>query len=156
MSIKQLKKIRSQRVERIYRELQRAKSSFAEAELKLQQARVEFRDYGSWRVQQQAAMFDTLQGDSFSPNEIRGYNLKLESLKEKEEQLKDVIPAFEVQLEDVEKNLNKVREKLQHANKDMEKVDEFIKIRSQEDMLLEEKQEENVADELSCFKSSQS
>ncbi len=155
MSLEQLKKIRSQRVERIYRELQKAKSLFEQAERELQQARVELQNYSIWRGEQKKSLFGALQGDCFSPNDIKGYNLKLEKLKEKESQLREVIPDVKVKLEDAKKDLDKAKEKLQNANKDMQKVDEFVHMQNEEAELIEEKQEENVADELSCFKSSQ-
>ncbi|MEE9350884.1 MAG: YscO family type III secretion system apparatus protein [Thiotrichaceae bacterium] len=156
MSVAQLKKIRSQRVERIYIELQRLKSSFRQAEIELQQARDEFENYSLWREREERSLFNSLQqSDSFSANTIKNYNLKVESLKLNESQLNNAIPAFEKNLDATKKVLEKVQEKLQIANKDMEKVDEFIDIQKVEDKLIEEAQEENVADELSCFKSSQ-
>ncbi len=101
-------------------------------------------------------MFNSLQqSDVFSANTIKNYNLKVENLKLKEERLNAAIPAFETKLDVATKAFEKVQEKLQIANKDMEKVDEFIDIQKVEDKLIEEAQEENVADELSCFKSSQ-
>lgn len=156
MSIAQLKKIRSQRVERIYTELQRSRASFYQAEIELQQAKEAFINYSLWRKQEEVSLFNSLQqSDSFSANAFKSYNLKVESLKLKEVQLNDAIPAFETTLDAAKKTLEGVQKKLQTANKDREKIEEFIDIQKREDKLIEEAQEENVADELSCFKSSQ-
>jgi len=152
MSLQQLKKIRSQRVERIYSELQQVKAIYAQSENELKQARITFEEYGVWRIAQEKLLFDHLQSDYFSPNQMKDYNLTLEKQKEKESQLEDEIPSFISHLETAEKELEKVRRKLQLATKGMEKVDEFIDYEEKEEAAIEEKQEEDLADELSCFK----
>jgi flagellar biosynthesis chaperone FliJ len=154
MSLSQLKTIRSQRVERGYTELQRIKAAFAQAEAKLQEAKDNYKNYCNWCIEQQKELFSQLQSGDFYPEKINQYHQKLEKLKEKELVLKEVIPSFEVDLKASFERLNEAKETLQSANKELEKVEEFIDMQKTKDKEEEEKQEEEVIDELNCFKSS--
>ncbi len=155
MSLSQLKQIRSQRVERRYTELQREKAAFSQAETKLADAKTNYREYCLWRLDHQKHLFEKLQSGDFYPQKINQYNQKLEQLKEKELALKEIIPTFEVEFKASFARLEKSKQVLKAANKDMEKVEEFIKMERVKSKDAEEKQEEEEADEMSSFKSSQ-
>lgn len=155
MSLSQLKQIRSQRVERRHTELQREKAAFSQAEIKLTEAKESYRKYCTWRLDHQKHLFEKLQSGDFYPEKINQYNQNLEKLKEKELALKEIIPAFEVEHKASFERLEKSKQVLQVANKDMEKVEEFIKMERAKSKDAEEKQEEELADEMSNFKSSQ-
>ena len=99
-------------------------------------------------------LFERLQSDYFSPNEMKDYNITLEKQKFKEERLREEIPVLIGELNSAQNKLDKARNKLQLATKEMEKVQEFIDLQEKEGAAEEEKQEEDIADELSSFKSS--
>ena len=154
MSLQQLKKIRAQRVERLHSELQRSKTFYTQSENEVEQAKKRLRDYGIWRINQEKVLFERLQSDYFSPSEMKDYNITLEKQKFKEERLREEIPVLIGELNSAQNKLDKARNKLQLATKEMEKVQEFIDLQEKEDAAEEEKQEENIVDELSSFKSS--
>ena len=155
MSLSQLKQIRSQRVERSHTELQREKAAFSQAEMKLTKAKEDYREYCVWKLDHQKHLFEKLQGGDFYAEKINQYNQNLEKLKEKELALKEIIPTFEVELRASFERLEKSKQVLKVANKDMEKVEEFIKMENAKNEDDQEKQEEELADEMSTFKNSQ-
>lgn len=154
MSLEQLKRIRIQRVRRVYTELQRAKTVYAQTELELQNAHDELNNYHHWRLQHEQELFDQLQSDFFSPSELGDYNIRLDRLKQREDELRNMIPVVEKRLEACRQEVVDAQLRLQKVTKDKEKVDEFLLMEEGEEKSIQEKQEEELVDEISCFKSS--
>lgn len=138
---------------RISTELQRAKSLCADTEAELEHVRKHLIDFQNWRSRHEKELFEQLQQGVFSPVKLQQYNIKLERLKQSEIELQNVIPAVEQRLASARQQVIEAQARLQLASKANEKVDEFLSVEDGEKKIRLEKQEEDLADELICYRS---
>ena len=154
MSLKELKKIRKQRMERTYIELQVSKQKLKDSENKLAQAKSQRDEFHRWRLEHQETLFNGLQDDYFSPEDLKNYLMKLDNMKLEEQLLVEKIPILEKEVEEVKVELFNARQRLENVNRELEKVNEFLDIEAKEGLKIEELKEEDEVDELSSFRAS--
>ncbi len=154
MSLKELKKIRKQRMERTYIELQLCKQKFKDSEIELLQGKSRLDEFHLWRLEHQESLFNGLQDDYFSPDDLKNYLMKLDKMKLEESFLEEKIPMLQKAIEDAKEELFNARKRLENVNRELEKVNEFLDIEVQEGLKVEEQKEEDAVDELSSFRAS--
>lgn len=153
MSLEQLKKIRSQRLERTYIEVQLNRGSEKQAIEAIRQARQDLEDFMIRKKQARDALFDQLNDGSFSVDEIETYTKSLANIDAEEAHFREQIPLRESELYAAQERLKQSKGKLQSVTKDLEKVKEFIIVEDEQKLQEAEKEEESLIDELATLRS---
>ncbi|CAA6815714.1 MAG: Unknown protein [uncultured Thiotrichaceae bacterium] len=153
MSLDQLQKIRNQRLERTYIEVQLNSDAEKQAIEAIRQARQDLENFMIRKKETQDHLFDQLNDGSFSIDEMATYNKTLSNIDAEEMRVRENIPLREKELHAAQNRLKESKEKLQSVTKDLEKVKEFITVVDKEKLQEEEKAEESLIDELATLRS---
>lgn len=127
MSLEQLKKIRTRRMEQRFIELQEQRRLFAEQERILHEKEQQLLAFGRWRLQHQEALFASLQNQPFAPQALFDYQKKLEQLREEEERLRTQLAEAGQAVQAAETQVQAAQRQSSEANLKLEKLKEIIK-----------------------------
>lgn len=153
MSLDQLQKIRNQRLERTYIEVQLNRGAEEQAIEAIRQARQDLEDFMIRKKSTRDHLFDQLNDGHFSIDEMETYNKTLSNIDAEEIRVREQIPLREKELYAAQERLKQSKEKLQSVTKDLEKVKEFITVVDKEKLQEAEKEEESMIDELATLRS---
>jgi len=153
MNLDQLQKIRNQRLERTYIEVQLNRGAEEQAIEAIRQARQDLEDFMIRKKKTRDDLFDQLNEGSFSIDEMESYNKTLSNIEAEEIRIREQIPLREKELYVAQDRLKQSKEKLQSVSKDLEKVKEFINVENKEKLQEAEKEEESLIDELATLRS---
>lgn len=153
MSLDQLQKIRNQRLERTYIEVQLNRSAEEQAIDAIRQARQDLEEFMVKKKRVRDTLFDQLNDGQFSIDEMEAYNQTLSNIDAEEVKVREQIPLRERDLQEAQNRLKQSKEKLQSVTKDLEKVKEFITVVDKEKARQAEKEEEGLIDELATLRS---
>ncbi|MEZ5452187.1 MAG: YscO family type III secretion system apparatus protein [Thiothrix sp.] len=128
MSLEQLKKIRTRRMEQRFVELQEQRRILAEHELLTRQKQQELTDFAHWRLQHQEALFANLKNQPFAPQALFNYQKTLEDLRQQEERLQAELKEHFKGLETAETQVQLAQQQSSEANLKLEKLKEIIKL----------------------------
>lgn len=153
MSLHQLQKIRNQRLERTYIEVQLNRGAEEQAIEAIRQARQDLENFMIHKKVTQDDLFDQLNDGNFSIDEMATYNKTLSNIDAEEIRVREQIPLREKELYAAQERLKQSKEKLQSVTKGLEKVKEFITVDDKEKLQEAEKEEESMNDELAALRS---
>lgn len=127
MSLEQLQKIRSRRVEQCFIELQEQRRILAEHEAALRAKQQQLVEFGRWRLQYQESLFAKLQDQPFAPQALFDYQKTLQQLSEEEQRLREQLGAAEQALQAAYAQVQAAQQNSNAANLKLEKIKEIIK-----------------------------
>lgn len=127
MSLEQLQKIRSRRVEQCFIELQEQRRILAEHEAALRAKQQQLVEFGRWRLQYQESLFAKLQNQPFAPQALFDYQKTLQQLSEEEQRLREQLGAAEQALQAAYAQVQAAQQNSNAANLKLEKIKEIIK-----------------------------
>ncbi|PIE42672.1 MAG: hypothetical protein CSA50_09195 [Gammaproteobacteria bacterium] len=104
MSLEKLQQIRERRLEKQQKVVQQKKSLMDTAEQEVELCKQNLLKFQQWRQSHQDSLFKSMQGQSFSPQNMLEYHAQLEQLAQEEEQLKQVIVDAQKKLEVTQKD----------------------------------------------------
>ena len=148
MSLKQLEKIRSQRLESSSIAVQMCRKAWDQSIADKLALDKQLEEFAVWKDEQRDVLFNSLNKGEFSVDKLDGYNADLNRLDQHEKELMDQAPQKEEAVKKAQKNFEKAQEKLQSVTKDLEKVKEFISVDAKKGLKLEESNEELQIDDL--------
>lgn len=128
MSLEKLQEIRERRLEKQQKIVQQSKSLVMTAEQQLQLCKQNLLSFQQWRQAHQDELFRSMQGQSFSPQNMLDYRAKLDNLAQEEEQLKLVIVDAQKKLEVTHQQYLKTQQEANKLALKNEKTKEIVKI----------------------------
>lgn len=129
MSLEQLQKIRSRRVEQCFIELQEQRRILAEHEQLRHAKRQQLLEFKQWRLNHQESLFATLQDQPFTPQALLDYQKTLQQLSVEEQHLREQLDAAEQALQTAYAQLQAAQRRSNEANLKLEKIKEIMKTR---------------------------
>ncbi|MFN3785512.1 MAG: type III secretion system stalk subunit SctO [Thiothrix sp.] len=127
MSLEQLKKIRSRRMDQCVIELQEQRRILAEQEATLRARQQQLVEFGRWRLQYQESLFAKLQDQPFTPQALLDYQKVLQQLSQEEQRLREQLGAAEQALQTAYTQVQAAQQNSKVANLKLEKIKEIIK-----------------------------
>lgn len=128
MSLEQLKRIRSRRMEQRFIELQEQRRILAAQELLIRRKEQELAEFAQWRLQHQETLFANLKNQPFAPQALFDYQKTLEQLRQQEEHLQAELTATYKGLQTAESQVQLAQQKSSEANLKLEKLKEIISL----------------------------
>ena len=128
MSLKELKKIRSRRMEQQLAEMQEKRRQVEGHTQQLQQARHNLAQYQVWRLEQQEIRFKELQSKPFTPEALGEYQGQLENIRQQESHYNHAISEAEKKLKAAEQALLDSKAKSDEITLKYEKMKEIVDI----------------------------
>lgn len=128
MSLEQLQKLRTRRMEQRFVELQTQRRVVEAQEAQLHAQREQLAAFRQWRLDQQEALFAHLQAQPFTPQVLLDYQKKLAGLLEEEQRLQVQLMAAEQALEAAIGALAAAQRNANEATLKLEKIKEIIKL----------------------------
>lgn len=128
MSLEQLKRIRSRRMEQRFIELQEQRRILAAQELLIRSKERELAEFAQWRLQHQETLFANLKNQPFAPQALFDYQKTLEQLRLQEELLQAELAATYKGLQTAESQVQLAQQKSSEANLKLEKLKEIINL----------------------------
>ncbi|MEB4589429.1 YscO family type III secretion system apparatus protein [Candidatus Thiothrix sp. Deng01] len=128
MSLEQLKRIRSRRMEQRFIELQEQRRILAAQELLIRSKERELAEFAQWRLQHQETLFANLKNQPFAPQALFDYQKTLEQLRLQEEHLQAELAATYKGLQTAESQVQLAQQKSSEANLKLEKLKEIINL----------------------------
>lgn len=128
MSLEKLQEIRERRLDKQRKEVQDCKDRMVAAEQTLEQCRQNLTEFRQWRLNHQEELFQSLQGQSSSPQAMFEYRARLEKLTEEEQQLHNVILQAEEGLKNMQQQYTQAKKVANELAMKNEKTKEIIEI----------------------------
>lgn len=154
MSLEKLKVLRKRRVEAAQLEYQKSKEYLLFCEKELANTYQKQQTYSKWCVKHQDDLFEELQGDYFSPDDLGKYRANLEKMKFKKQQLAEELVRGKKKYQAAEMKVQEKKAALSVLTKKLEKLSEIIDIKINELSEGMSRTEEDEVDDLVAFRAS--
>ena len=127
MDLGQLKKLRARRVEQCFIELQTQRKILNEWIVYQQKQEQHLIDFQQWRLNYQETLFAALKNQTFDPQALFDYRLKLDELQQEENRLRDALKQTYESLKAASMQVEVAQQGSSSANIKLEKLKEIIK-----------------------------
>ncbi|WP_287603584.1 YscO family type III secretion system apparatus protein [Thiothrix sp.] len=127
MDLGQLKKLRARRVEQCFIELQTQRKILNEWIVYQQKQEQHLIDFQQWRLNYQETLFAALKNQTFDPQALLEYRLKLDELQQEENRLRDALKQTYESLKAASMQVEVAQQGSSSANIKLEKLKEIIK-----------------------------
>ena len=127
MDLGQLKKLRTRRVEQCFIELQTQRKILNEWIVYQQKQEQHLIDFQQWRLNYQETLFAALKNQTFDPQALLEYRLKLDELQQEENRLRDALKQTYESLKAASMQVEVAQQGSSSANIKLEKLKEIIK-----------------------------
>ena len=127
MGLGQLKKLRARRVEQCFIELQTQRKILNEWIVYQQKQEQHLIDFQQWRLNYQETLFAALKNQTFDPQALLEYRLKLDELQQEENRLRDALKQTHESLKAASMQVEVAQQGSSSANIKLEKLKEIIK-----------------------------
>ena len=127
MDLVQLKKLRARRVEQCFIELQTQRKILNEWIVYQQKQEQHLIDFQQWRLNYQETLFAALKNQTFDPQALLEYRLKLDELQQEENRLRDALKQTYESLKAASMQVEVAQQGSSSANIKLEKLKEIIK-----------------------------
>ena len=127
MDLGQLKKLRARRVEQCFIELQTQRKILNEWIVYQQKQEQHLIDFQQWRLNYQETLFAALKNQTFDPQALLEYRLKLDELQQEENRLRDALKQTYESLKAASMQVEVAQQGSSSANIELEKLKEIIK-----------------------------
>ncbi|QTR51141.1 type III secretion system stalk subunit SctO [Candidatus Thiothrix anitrata] len=128
MDLAQLKKLRARRVEQCFIELQTQRKILDEWNSYQQKQEQQLLDFQKWRLNYQESLFDSLKHQTFNPQALLDYHLKLDQLQQEENNLRDALKQTYASLKAASMQVDIAQQDSSSANIKLEKLKEIMKV----------------------------
>ena len=152
MSLEKLKELRKRRMEGASIALRKSKEYLLSCEQEVYGKQHELEQYAQWRLQHQDDLFNQLQSNSFSPDDLGRYLADVDGLKFKKQQIKEALETAKKKHQQAERNINEKKMTLSLITKKLEKLSEIIDIKKKELSSGDSIKEEDEVDEIVAFR----